>query len=171
MAIEIRPALSQDLPEIQQIAKTSFPYGIPLHRKPTHPMLDARIEEVITDLMCVHAECSDLKIIVAENRETAEIAGYLILTLDGKDFFTGESQGFIQDLAVKRRYWGKFVAQRLVKQACKMAKDRGLKYMVAIVSADNERSMVLGTKGLDFSIERYQIVKRLSPDRRQEMSG
>jgi ribosomal protein S18 acetylase RimI-like enzyme len=86
--------------------------------------------------------------------------GFLRLDLDAVEPSTGEPQGFIQQLAVAPEAWGAGAAQALVRHASALCAERGLRYLVGVVSTSNERTLRVALGALDFEVERYQIVRR-----------
>ncbi len=161
MNIIIRPASLQDLPAIEALAISSVPYGYPGNRHIEHAGIEHIVHEVMSELIQRQDLCHDVEFIVACEREKQSIIGYLIELLEHYDTLTGERQAFIQDMAIDKRYWGKFIPGRLMARAVERAQEEGLKYLVGVISKDNRRALGTATKGLGFSIERCQVVKKL----------
>jgi len=67
--------------------------------------------------------------------------GYVIVFWGAKDDFRPQRQGFLCDIAVKEEYWGKGVAQALMKTAENYVKSMGAEYMALNVSAFNKRAV------------------------------
>lgn len=98
-------------------------------------------------------------VLIEEEKRTREITGYLILDFASVEPSTGEKQCFIVDLGVHPHRRGKFTTHRLLAKAARMASARGLGYLVGVVSSSNPRALQLALKGLDFEVERVQIVR------------
>lgn len=99
-------------------------------------------------------------VLIEQEKGTREITGYLILDFASVEPSTGEKQCFIVDLGVHPTRRGKFTTHRLLSRAARMASARGLEYLVGVVSSSNPRTLQLALKGLDFEVERVQIVRR-----------
>lgn len=67
--------------------------------------------------------------------------GYVLVFWGAKDDFRPQRQGFLCDIAVKDEYWGKGVAQALMKTAENYVKSMGAEYMTLNVSAFNKRAV------------------------------
>ena len=105
-------------------------------------------------------EQPNLVILVEEEKATRELIGYLLLDFAHIEPSTGEKQCFIIDLGVHPTRRGRYGTHRLLAKASKMAAARGLDYLVGVVSSSNERTLQLALKGLDFEVERVQIMRR-----------
>jgi ribosomal protein S18 acetylase RimI-like enzyme len=162
MAVEIRRAVREDLNFLQDLAAQSFQLTAPDTRPGFIECASEQAREAISDLLIQSLSAdSPLEILVAQYAEGGERAGYIIVEYDHEDFLTGMKEAFIVDLAVAKRYWGKYIVNRLVDAASLRAKERGLSYLVGIVSRSNARALGTALKALRFVKERYQVVKRL----------
>jgi len=161
MDIEIRKANREDYPFITELASESYSFGIPRQRMDGPPVQQGLLKEALDDLFSYYETESDIDIIVAFDRDLGERAGYIMILTDHVDELTGERQAFIHDLAVKRRYWGKYVVHRLIEAASASAREKGLRWLVGVVTGDNRRALLTAVKALDFKIERLQVMKKL----------
>jgi ribosomal protein S18 acetylase RimI-like enzyme len=162
MMIEIRRAEPGDLDFLQDLALKSFPFGAPDTRTNSFVNASELARDAISGLFKNSLENdSHLEILIAQDTEEGDKAGYLIVEYDHEDFLTGEKEAFIVDLAVERKFWGKYVVNRLIDAASLHAKERGLAYLVGIVSRSNMRALGTALKALRFVIEKYQVVKGL----------
>lgn len=159
MKILVRRALPTDLPFVLDIALLCFSYGVPRHRNVEDR--DCRVRNAIEELFSIYGKDEDLEIIVAQDQDSDAVIGYIILQLDTINSLTEEREAFIQDMAINPRYWGKYVAQKLLAYASELGREKGMKYLVAIVSRDNERAFGTAIKALGFTPERLQVVKHL----------
>jgi len=161
MEIEIRKAGREDYPFITELASESYSFGIPRQRMDGPPVQQGLLKEALDDLFRYYETESDIDIIVAFDRDSGERAGYIIVLTDNIDQMTGERQAFIHDLAVKRKYWGKYVVHRLIEAASLRGREKGLRWLVGVVTGDNRRALLTAVKALDFRIERFQVMKKL----------
>jgi ribosomal protein S18 acetylase RimI-like enzyme len=159
MSITVRKPCKKDIPLLKLLALESLPYGQPSRRKPDKVLIEHRVDEIFDELVERQEHTGDIEVLVACDGDN--VLGYLILLLQERDTWTGEEQAFIQDMAVDRRYWGKYITHKLINAAVKRAKEEGLLYLVGIVSGENQRALGTATKGLGFVIERCQMVKRI----------
>jgi ribosomal protein S18 acetylase RimI-like enzyme len=161
MRIAVRYAKIEDFPFIGELAGESIVYGVPKIRDIEPDKLKVHMKRAYENLSRIYENQKDIVIFVADEEENSESIGYLTLILNEVEGSTGERQSFIQDLAVKRRYWGKYVVHRLMDRAAEETKARGLHYITGSISVDNMRAFGTATKALGYELERYQIVRKL----------
>lgn len=92
--------------------------------------------------------------------ENDQPLGYAIVVAEAKDDFRSERQGFLCDLAVGEQYWGKGVAQALIKACEDYIKRMGHQFMMLNVSAFNDRAIEFYEK-LGYVEEWRMMGKRL----------
>lgn len=161
MNITVRYAEKDDFPFIKELAAESIEHGIPKIRDITGEQLRKVVTAAYENIGKIYAELKDIVIFIAVDEDREERVGYLTLILNEVEGSTGEIQSFIQDLAVRKRYWGKYVVNRLMGRAEEETKAHGHHYITGSISVDNMRAFGTATKGLGYSLERYQIVKKL----------
>lgn len=161
MEILVRYANKDDFEFIAELASMSIVHGVPKIRDIKPEELKKHIKSAYLNLSSIYDKQESIVIFVAEDSESNEKAGYLTLILNETEGATGEKQSFIQDLAVKRKYWGKFVVNKLMGRAEEETIKYGLRYITGSVSVDNTRAFGTATKGLGYELERYQIIKKL----------
>ncbi|MGV8121111.1 MAG: GNAT family N-acetyltransferase [Candidatus Xenobiia bacterium LiM19] len=164
MNIEIRKADKEDFSFISELALESYSFGIPSQRLTGTVIHESLLREALDELFTYYGDDSDIDILVAFDRENGERAGYIMVLMDHQDQNTGERQAFIHDLAVKRKYWGKYVVHRLIDAASESARKRGLRWLVGVVTRNNRRALHTAVKALGFEIERHQVMKKLKGD-------
>lgn len=157
--IQVRPATPDDVPFVRELSVESIVHGIPAGRRVSPEAAREYARSSVSRLDEWLAR-TDVAVLIAEME--GEAVGYLILDLADREPSTGERQAFIVDLAARRDRWGRYVPHHLVEAAARLAAERGLAYLVGMVSADNRRALVTSGR-LDFSVERHQIVRRLAP--------
>jgi ribosomal protein S18 acetylase RimI-like enzyme len=161
MPITVRYAKPEDFPFIAELAGESIVYGVPKIRDIKPEELSAHMKRAYENLSKIYDNQKDIVIFVADDEDQNESVGYLTLILNEVEGSTGERQSFIQDLAVRRRYWGKYVVHKLMDRAAEETKARGLHYITGSISVDNMRAFGTATKALGYELERYQIVRKL----------
>ena len=157
----IRMARTTDVPALRELAELCIVAGIPANREATHEQVRAFAAEAYQDMEEMLRQKGFVILVEEENKV---IVGYLMLDFAHTEPSTGEKQCFIVDLGVHPDKRGRFGTHRLIKKASVLAKARGLKYLVGMVSSSNERTLQLGLKGLDFQVERVQVVRRTDID-------
>lgn len=163
MTTRVRLATLKDIPLVRALAVEMVVHGIPHTRHIDPTLVQARTRESLAQLEMTLMD-KDFRILVAENDETGEFLGYIMLDFRSRESSTGEAQVMIHDLAVRRAHWGRYVVNRLVKGAAALAAERGIPYLVGEVTKSNERTLGTAIKAFDFEIERHQIMKRCLPD-------
>lgn len=157
----IRMAKVADVPAIRELAQLCIVAGIPATREASADQVRAHAAEAYEDLEHMLRQAGFVVLVEETNKE---ITGYLMLDFAHLEPSTGEKQCFIVDLAVHPEKRGHFATHRLIKKASALARAKGLKYLVGMVSSSNDRTLQLGMKGLDFQVERVQVMRRTDLD-------
>lgn len=157
----IRMARAADVAALRELAQLCIVSGIPDTREATTDQVRAYAADAYEDLEGMLRQPGFVILVEEINKE---ITGYLMLDFAHVEPSTGEKQCFIVDLAVHPDKRGHFATHRLIKKASALAKARGLKYLVGMVSSSNDRTLQLGLKGLDFQVERVQVMRRTDSD-------
>lgn len=163
MTTRVRAATLKDIPLVRALSIQMVVHGIPHTRRIDPKVVQARTRESLAQLEMTLLD-RDFRILVAENTESGEFMGYIMLDFRARESSTGEAQVLIHDLAVKREHWGRMVVNHLIKEAAKASAERGCPYLVGEVTKANERTLGTALKGLGFEVERHQIMKRCLPD-------
>ena len=153
--IRIRPATTEDIPFIQSLVERFARIGTPPWRNPAqmeqfHQRSMQEVCDAITHL-------TDL-VLLAENRQGTRL-GFLHAT-STTDFFTGEPQGYIADLAVSEQAEGKGVARLLMKQAEAWARERSFRILALDVFALNTHARSF-YQHLGYIEETLKLIKEL----------
>lgn len=157
----IRMAKVADIPAIRELNQLCIASGIPGTREATPEQVRAYASEAYDDMEAMLRQAGFVILLEETNKE---LTGYLMLDFSHVEPSTGEKQCFIVDLAVHPDKRGHFATHRLIKKASALARARGLKYLVGMVSSTNDRTLQLGMKGLDFQVERVQVMRRTDID-------
>jgi len=80
--------------------------------------------------------------------------------ISNEQLATGTRQSFIHDIAVRRKYWGRYVVQKLVRRAEEVTREHGMQFIAGSIAVHNERAIGVA-KALGYEIERVQIIKRV----------
>jgi ribosomal protein S18 acetylase RimI-like enzyme len=155
----IRLAQAKDADSLRSLISQCIPSSIPHTRGATLESVQSYCAQTYSQLEQMMQQ-PNLVILVEQEKGTRDITGYLILDFASVEPSTGEKQCFIIDLGVDPGRRGRFTTHRLLAKAAKMASARGLGYLVGVVSSSNPRTLQLALKGLDFEVERVQIVRR-----------
>ncbi|MBS2040227.1 GNAT family N-acetyltransferase [bacterium] len=157
----IRMARAADVPALRELAELCIVSGIPASREASPEEVRAYAASAYQDMEQMLRQKGFVILVEEQNKE---ITGYLMLDFEHVEASTGEKQCFIVDLAVHPGKRGHFATHRLIKKASALARARGLKYLVGMVSSSNDRTLQLGLKGLDFQVERVQVMRRTDID-------
>lgn len=168
--IEVREARLEDVPWIRGLAARSVIFGIPSGRDIPEAEVQEHVRRTLADLEFTYRRDPSFRILVALDATTQERLGYLMLDLAHEEASTGERQSLIHDLAVEPKHWGRYVVHRLVKRAAQLTHERGLRYMIGEVTADNRRTLVQALR-LGFEVERHQIVMQCGSEGPRPMPG
>ncbi|MBI2266638.1 MAG: GNAT family N-acetyltransferase [Armatimonadetes bacterium] len=87
-------------------------------------------------------------------------AGYILIKEKLTDEFTGQEQGYIYDMAIRKESRGKYLGLSLHGSAVKELKRRGGRLITGEISASNRRALLPAIRHLGFKIERCRMVVR-----------
>jgi ribosomal protein S18 acetylase RimI-like enzyme len=161
MNIEVRNAKKEDFPFIIELSGQVIHHGIPKVRDVNMETVKAHMALAYQNISKTYESQNKLVILIAVDLDRNERVGFLTLVLDEIEGATGERQSFIHDLAVRKDCWGKYVVNKLMYQAEVETLKRGLHIITGSISVDNRRAFGTATKGLGYTLERYQIVKKI----------
>lgn len=152
MTIHIRTFLPADQDFVLSLVSRFTSFDLPPWR--TREEIDsfnhAALQKAMTE---PEAETA---LLVAED-ETEGLAGFIYLTTE-KDYFTGEKQGYISDIAVAAGFEGRGVARLLLDAADEWARSKGYGAIFLNVFAGNQRARRLYEKN-GFAEEVVKYVK------------
>lgn len=158
MEIAIREATREDLSSIIDLACQSVEYSI-------SPLRNVSLEEAksfrkkdLGQLRDVFG-MDNLGVFIAENEDKL-LLGHIIIMADVVEATTGEKQGWILDLSVRKGYWNQGIGSLLNKKAEEFIRSKGLKYIGLGVTTCNERAVNFYHK-LGYIEERKRMIKRL----------
>jgi ribosomal protein S18 acetylase RimI-like enzyme len=103
-----------------------------------------------------------MRVLIAEDKETFQPAGYIMLKVAAVDAVSEKPLAYIYDLSVHKDYWGKFVAQRLVREGENLLAGMGVHYLIGDTSESNPRPLKTALKTLGFKLYSRRWVKKLS---------
>ncbi|HEV2660877.1 MAG TPA: GNAT family N-acetyltransferase [Ktedonobacteraceae bacterium] len=154
-AFHLRPALVDDIPFIQSLAPRFAQVGTPAWRDSEqmwqfHQRCTHEVGTAITN--------PDDLVLIAEDMQERRL-GFLHVTTVA-DFFTGEPQGYVSDVAVSEQAEGKGVARTLIEHAQAWARERGLRILALDVFAFNTHARAF-YQGLGFVEETLKLIKEL----------
>lgn len=161
MKIHAREALNSDLALVRELAVESLVHGIPHTREIDPAVVKSRAEAVLKDLPLWLKYRPGFKLLVAYEEESGDFVGYLMLLLNEEEESTGEKQALVQDIALAKKYWGRYSYRPLMYKAEEIAKEHGLQYITCRISDKNKRALIPTQRDLGYVIERHQLVKKL----------
>jgi ribosomal protein S18 acetylase RimI-like enzyme len=156
--IQVRPAALADVPDIIDLAVEMVAWSVSPHR-------DVDLEQVRSfrrhDLQTLYDVVGQphAGIFVAEDAR-GRFVGHVLVLASQHESSTGEPQGWVFDLSVRRDWWGRGVGRVLMQRAERFAGERGLRYLGLGVTASNRRAVAF-YEALGFAEERKQFIKRL----------
>jgi ribosomal protein S18 acetylase RimI-like enzyme len=151
-----REATELDLPKVVEIAVEAIEYSqSPFRDSSLEKMKEYRRKD-LEQLQSLFGQ-SSIGVFVAE--KNGNILGHVIV-LSGMKAVTGELQGWIIDLSVKKDFWGTGVAEELTLKAEEFIKLKGFQYLGLGVTSANKRAVRFYEK-MGYQEERKQMVKKI----------
>jgi ribosomal protein S18 acetylase RimI-like enzyme len=153
--IGIRRATADDIPFIHSLAERFARVGTPPWRDPgqMRQFHQQSMQEVSTAL----SRPNEL-VLIAEDAQGSPL-GFIYVT-STTDFFTGELQGYVADVAISEQAEGKSVARMLMERAEFWARERGLRILALDVFALNIRARSFYQR-LGYVEETLKLIKEL----------
>jgi GNAT superfamily N-acetyltransferase len=103
-----------------------------------------------------------MNVLIAEDTEKARPAGYIMLKVAAVDAVSEKPLAYIYDISVHKDYWGKLVAQRLVREGENLLVGKGVHYLIGDTAENNPRPLKTAIKTLGFKLYSRRWVKKLS---------
>lgn len=155
----IRRACNSDIFFILWLNAQCGSFTIPEGRSVLKSDVMLRYMNVYADLVL---EDDELIALIIEEKQQEKSAGYLLIKTDSYDFLIGENVAYIYDLSIHPDYWGKRATHRIIRQGENILKDKGINFVIADISSDNQRALKTALKSLNFQIESARWVKNLA---------
>lgn len=153
----IRAADDQDIQNVVELAVEMVAYSSsPLRHADPEQVRRYRREDLQVLVDAIRMEHN--RVFLAEKDE--RLIGHVIVTIGHRDSSTGHPQAWVFDLSVKQEFWGKGVAQALMKEAERFAKEHGMTAIGLGVTLANERAVQF-YRNQGYLDERLQMVKLL----------
>jgi ribosomal protein S18 acetylase RimI-like enzyme len=153
----VRPATRADVPAIIDLAVEMVAHSVSPHR-------DVDLEQVRgfrrNDLQTLYEVIGQAHAGVFVAEDARGFAGHVLVLTGQHESSTGEPQGWVFDLSVRRDCWSRGVGRMLMARAEQFVRDRGLRYLGLGVTVSNARA-VRFYESLGFLEERRQFIKRL----------
>lgn len=153
----IRLAQPEDLPQVVELAVEMVIHSVSHLRD-----LDEETVRLYrrNDLRSLHRALArpHVGIFIAEAK--TGMIGHVIVFTGQQDSSTGETQGWIFDLAVVRDWWGRGVAQALMERAESFSREAGVARLGLGVTISNQRALDFYHQQ-GYLEERVQMVKKL----------
>ncbi len=153
----IRVAGRSDIEQIIELAVSSVVYSVSPYRDASSLEVKRYRREDLASLWELW-NSPDAGVFVADDR--FGLAGHVVVMTGWRDSTTGERQGWVFDLSVRRDCWGRGLGRALMEQAESFVRRRGCRYIGLGVTASNERAVAF-YKRLGYLEERIQMVKKL----------
>ncbi|MCD4785885.1 MAG: GNAT family N-acetyltransferase [Candidatus Eremiobacteraeota bacterium] len=159
MQYRIRPAKKNDIKNIIQLASDMVEHSI-------SPLRDVLFEDVKEyrkkDLDSLYSSIKDpnIGIFIAETMN-GEFIGHVISMSNFVESSTGESQGYVFDLSVRKKFNRLGIGARLMEIAEEYCQDAGMKYMALNVTASNMPAVKF-YESQGYSVERKRMLKVIS---------
>lgn len=159
-AIQIRPAVDEDLPGIIDLASELANCSRSPFRLADDDKIRADRRQDMQGLPAL-LHSSDFGAFVACD-EQGRLLGHVLVKTGITEFLTGEEQAWIFDIAVRPELWGSGISKRLLQEAERFAISQGMRYMGLTVTAANSRALRFYQHS-GYQDERHQMVKILQP--------
>ena len=167
-AIEIRPATLEDVPDIIDLAAAMVKYSM----SPFRPVAEDKLAESRRkDMQSIHKliNTDNFGAFVARD-DRGRMIGHVLVNIGMVDFLTGEEQAWIFDIAVTPKKWGSGISRRLLQEAERFARERGIRHMGLTVTVSNARALRFYQRS-GYQEERYQMLKNLNPINLESIGG
>ena len=170
MEIFIRKADEEDFSYVRRLMIESSIYNVPVNRDIPNRAVKATVRSTADQVLDRARQSDDFVVLVAEDRDSGERMGYLLLDLNHTEPSTGERQGYIFDLGVEERFWGTQAGPMLTRKAAALSGQAGHRYVTAEITAANRRSYLKSLR-MGFVVERYKIAMACTPEGPTKMPG
>ncbi len=156
----IRRATHDDLPAIIDLAVEMVVHSV----SPFRDIDDAGVREFRRRDLGTLAEAMkqpQVGVFIAEDAD-ARLLGHVVVVCNYMESSTGEAQGWVFDLSVRRDWWGKGIGQRLMQEAEDFTRSLGYNYIGLGVTTANERAVDFYER-MGYEEERKRMIKKLGP--------
>jgi ribosomal protein S18 acetylase RimI-like enzyme len=155
----VRPARNADRMFILLISSQNSGFLIPSGRETDSRNIRNSYYELYSSMDLADDPC--MKILLAEDVETFRPCGYIMVQVDALDLVSSRPLAYLYDLSVHKDYWGKYVGQRLVKEAENYLAQYGVEYLIGDTAENNRRPLMSAIKTLNFKIFNRRWVKKM----------
>ena len=157
MHFVIRTAGDKDIQNVVDLAVEMVRYSSsPLRNPDPEQVRRYRREDLQILVEAIRLEHN--RVFLAEKDD--RLIGHVIVTIGHRDSSTGHPQAWVFDLSVKEEFWGTGVAQALMREAERFAKEHGMNAIGLGVTLANERALQF-YRNQGYLDERLQMVKLL----------
>jgi len=158
MEITIRKAREEDIARVVDLAVEMVVHSLsPFRDTPREEIREFRRKDLV--VLRDAFRYDHVGIFIAEDRNKNFI-GHVIVVSGDIESSTGERQGWVFDLSVKKEYWRLGVGKRLMAQAESFVRENGLSYLGMGVTTSNQQA-VRFYEGLGYKEERKRMIKKL----------
>lgn len=154
--ISIRPAVSDDLPFVLSLVPRLVAFDLPPWREPgaVRASSETLLREAVTE-----PPAGSAVFVALFNEGVTDRIGFIHLETT-PEFFTGEPQGYVANLAVAEAGEGRGIGRALMAAAEAWAKDRGMRHLALYVFAQNSRARAFYAR-LGFEEDSLKLIKPL----------
>ena len=158
--LQVRPGLESDRMFMMLLNAQNSEFLIPKNRKADRE----HIQQVYFNAYSVMEIENDplVKVLVAQDKETMRPAGFIILKMSVIDAVSQKPLAYIYDISVHREYWGKYVTQRLMREAENYLMKTKVKVLVGDIANSNPRPLKTAIKSLGFTLHSRRWVLELN---------
>ncbi len=151
----VRPATADDLPFILSLVPRLVTFGVPPWRDAE--AIRASSEDLLSKALTAPPAGSAVLLASSHNEPLGFV--HLETTLE---FFTGEPQGYVANLAVQETGEGKGVGKALMEAAEAWTKEQGMRHLTLYVFAGNAQAHTFYAR-LGFEEDSLKLTKNLTP--------
>ncbi|MFP4498326.1 MAG: GNAT family N-acetyltransferase [Vulcanimicrobiota bacterium] len=155
--IKVRPGEESDRFFMMLLNAQNSGFLIPADRKASSEEIQQKYFEHYSQMPI--DEEPFLHIFIAEDLINLQPAGYIIIKTSAIDQVSRQSMAYIYDLNVHKDYWGKYVTQRLVKEAENWLVEDNIHLLIGDISDSNPRPLKTALKTLNFTLYSRRWVK------------
>lgn len=155
----VRPAAESDWPFILLLNAQNSSFLIPTGREADKEKIRQSFFDTYAEMNIVNDRY--MKVFIGEEPEVRRQAGYIIIKVEALDMVSEKPLAYIYDINVHRDYWGKYITQRLVKEAQNHLAGRGVEYLIGDTAESNPRPLKVAIKTLGFNLYSRRWVKKI----------
>ncbi|MCD4786578.1 MAG: GNAT family N-acetyltransferase [Candidatus Eremiobacteraeota bacterium] len=103
----------------------------------------------------------EISVYIIEETETFRQVGYIIMQTKSDDVICARKNAYVYDISIHHDFWGKYAAQRLLREAENIFSEKGYYYLYADTSQNNPRALKMAVKSLGYKLYSRRWAKKV----------